>query len=431
MAGITWPLCLSVAVAQLDYEREPINYSETAATDRVAQLAADLKSGVTSLTWEPEHGYLMSLLQTLDVPAESQTLVFSKTSLQIHRISPQRPRAIYFNDDVYIGWVQQGDVIEISAADRNLGGTFYTLVQQSADVPEIVRETSRCLQCHGSTHTRRIPGHIVRSVYPDADGHPVFRLGTHLTEADSPFRERWGGWYVSGTYGRQRHLGNITLKNPETDENTDVERGANVTDLSAFFDTGPYLSPHSDIAALMVLQHQVFVHNALTAANHAGRLTAYDAAMMNQTLDRPKDFESESTRHRYASAAEKVVRALLFCGEPPLTDPIEGTSRFQELFAQRGPFDGQGRSLRQTDLQTRLMKYPCSFLVYSEAFQNLPDGVLTRVEQRLEEILSGSDASPEYSHLSGEDRSAILEILRETTDLNLPGRQTPPSLSRW
>ncbi len=170
----SWVILTSIAVVQplamgqLNFEREPINYSDTDPTDRVFQLRQRLATGEATLSWKAKHGYLRSLLSELEVPVSSQTLVFSKTSLQIGRISPKTPRAIYFNDDIYVGWVQRGEVVEISAADARLGGTFYTLSQRRTDNPILKRETSRCLQCHGSTHTRRIPGHLVRSVYPSS-----------------------------------------------------------------------------------------------------------------------------------------------------------------------------------------------------------------------------------------------------------------------
>lgn len=405
---------LSPAVAQLDYEQEPISYSSSRATDAVAQLADKLPFGTAKLAWDAKHGYLLSVLQQLEIPLSSQTLVFSKTSLQISRITPSTPRAIYFNDDVYVGWVQHGQVLEISAADPVLGGTFYTLDQSETNSPRIRRETAHCLQCHGSTHTRRSPGHMVRSVYPDAGGRPVYRLGTHLSDDTSPFEERWGGWYVTGTHGAQRHMGNVLLHDEKVSEQLDVEAGANLTDLSSLINTTPYLTPHSDIVALMVLQHQTTMHNILTASNHAGQLTARDVEVMNRALERPLDFESESTARRYASAAEKVVQGLLFCGEQRLTDQVTGTSGFAEEFANRGPFDDQGRSLRQFDLQTRLFRYPCSFLIYSDSFKSLPDGVLKLVWQRLDEVLSGRDTNPVFDHLTPGDRQAIREILAAT-----------------
>ncbi|MDG2126411.1 MAG: hypothetical protein P8K08_00305 [Fuerstiella sp.] len=406
-----------VAVAQLDFEREPINYSQTDPTDRIFQLGQRLVKGDTALAWDVDHGYLRSLLSQLNVPVSSQTLVFSKTSLQVGRISPKTPRAIYFNDDIYVGWVQHGDVIEISAADAHLGGTFYTLSQRHTDNPVPKRETSRCLQCHGSTHTRRIPGHLVRSVYPARTGQPIFRLGTHLNDHTTPFQKRWGGWYVTGTHGEQRHMGNVVLDDHDESGELDTDAGANITDLSPLVDTAPYLSGHSDIVALMVLQHQAKVHNVLTAASHSGRLTARDAVVMNRALERKVSFLSDSTRRRYESAAEKVLKALLFCDEPLLTSPVVGTSEFTQDFQQRGPFDSRGRSLRHFDLTQRLFTWPCSFLIYSESFRVLPEGVLTRVRQRLNEILGDDDPGEDFQHLSATDRRAIREILTETLPL--------------
>jgi hypothetical protein len=409
-------LTVNVVHGQLDHEQEPILYSKSAATDPVAKLIDRIESGEVSLEWDATHGYLPSLMRQLDVPASSQTLVFSKTSLQISRITPRTPRAIYFNDDVYLGWVQRGAVVEISAADPQLGGTFYTLEQNSEGKPVLARETARCLQCHGSTHTRRVPGHIVRSVFSDAGGQPIYRLGTHLTDDTSPFAERWGGWYVTGTHGRQRHMGNCWITDEKVSEKLDVEAGANVTDLSTRIDVKPYLTPHSDIVALMVLEHQAMMHNVLTAANHSGRITARDAVIMNKALERPDDFESDSTSRRNASAAESVVKALLFCDSPSLVDPIRGTSSFADEFSARGPFDSKGRSLRQFDLQSRLFVYPCSFLIGSESFRQLPDGVKSRVWSRLDEILSGKDTSPKFAHLTADDRTSIREILCATCE---------------
>ena len=407
-------LKFSIASAQLDFEQEPILYSSTKTTDPVARLMEKIRSGDATLKWEPGHGYLQSLMKELNVPESSQVLVFSKTSLQVSRISPRTPRAIYFNDNAYLGWVQHGEVVEISAADPQLGGTFYTLDQRSHDAPLIMRETAKCLQCHGSSHTRRTPGHIVRSMFPDSGGQPVYRLGTHLTDDSSPFKERWGGWYVTGTHGPQRHMGNCVLADESVSEKLDVDSGANVTDLSSRFDTRPYLTPHSDIVALMVLEHQATLHNILTAANHSGRITMRDTEIMNTALGRPDGFESESTDRRFSSAAENVVRGLLFSDAAPLTDQVVGTSGFADEFASRGPFDSKGRSLRHLDLHSRLFRYPCSFLIYSDSFTALPHGVKSRVWNRLRQILSGEDDLPQFAHISPADRQAILEILMTT-----------------
>ncbi|MDA1049793.1 MAG: hypothetical protein O3C40_04860 [Planctomycetota bacterium] len=404
------------AFGQLEFERDPINYSTEAPHDRVAQLKERLDAGELTLDHDAEHGYLPALMEYLQVPASSQTLVFSKTSLQRHCISPRTPRALYFNDDIYLGWVQRGDVVEISAVDPQLGAVFYTLDQHNKSRAVITRQTDHCLLCHASSHTQRIPGHIMRSVYADASGLPVFSSGTYRTDDSSPLSQRWGGWFVTGTHGKQRHMGNAIVDGTNGPEDLDVSAGANVTDLSDHIRTSPYIAPDSDIVALMVLGHQAFVHNRIAAANFSGRTTARDADVMNRALDRSHSYESDSTQRRYASAAEKVVECLLMVDEHQLSEPIAGTSTFAEDFAAQGPFDSQGRSLRQFDLRRRLFRYPCSFLIYSAAFDGLPDRVREQVYQRLWEILTGLDQSERFAHLTPADRQAILEILCETKE---------------
>ncbi|MEX2356798.1 MAG: hypothetical protein WEE51_00630, partial [Pirellulaceae bacterium] len=235
-------------------------------------------------------------------------------------------------------------------------------------------------------------------------------------------KERWGGWYVTGTHGRDHHLGNTTIRSSESPNSIDRGRGANVTELSSYLDTGRYLSPHSDLVALMVLEHQTEMHNLITAAHFQAIHTQTDALAMNRALEREDDFESDSTLRRLNNAAEKVVEGLLFVGEYRLKSPVLGTSDFAKTFASRGPQDDQGRSLRQFDLQTRMFKFPCSYLIYSEAFQALPSAVKSRVYARLGEILMNeeprnSDSEEDkFAHLSPVDRRAIREILRATLD---------------
>lgn len=420
LAGL---FCVPVR-AQLDFEREPINYSRTEPTDPVARLAAEVSSGARTLEWDEEHGYLKAVLEALDVRPSSQTLVFSKTSLQVGRISPDTPRAVYFNDDVYVGWIPHAEAMELSAADPQLGGTFYTLAQ-TPNKAQIRRETARCLSCHASTHTRRVPGHMVRSVYPSESGLPVYRLGTYINDDGTQFAERWGGWYVTGMHGNQRHMGNALVHDEDADPPLDRSAGANVDDLSRYFDTRPYLTPHSDIVALMILQHQSSVHNELTGASHSGRMTLRDAELMNRMLDRAPDFESESTISRYEHAAEKVLKALLLCEEAALTDKVAGVSAFSAEFMARGPFDTSGRSLRQLDLERRLFRYPCSFLIYTEGFHELPPGVKSRVLRKLHTVLTAGSGDSEFAHLSDADRRAIHDILTETHPDYPPETEVP------
>jgi len=396
------------------FEREPISYSTTSPRDRVSQLIQRLQTGEVVLEHDDNHGYLVALLDYLEVSPTSQTLVFSKTSLQRNLISPRTPRALYFNDDVYVGWVQNGDVIELSAVDPQLGAVFYTLDQHAHKVPAIRRQTENCLICHASAHTNRVPGHIMRSVFVDRTGLPRLSSGTFRTKDSSPFKDRWGGWYVTGTHSQMRHMGNSITHGARGPEDLDREAGANVTDLRQRFDIEPYLTPHSDLVALMVLGHQASVHNQLTSANFSSQFTTRDRTVMNEALDRADDYESDSTKRRYASAAEKLVRALLMVGEHGLSGEVHGTSDFTAEFHAIGPFDERGRSLRELDLKHRLFRYPCSFLIYSDAFVGLPLRLKSIVYRRLFQVLTNEDKSEMFDHLSPFDRQAILEILRDT-----------------
>ena len=414
MIGVAAVLLPNIAIAQLDFEAEPICYETAEAHNPIQALNEKLERGEVQLTYDSDHGYLKSALELLDVPASSQMLVFSKTSFQLRRITRKRPRAVYFGDDVYLGWVQNGDVLEISAVDDTLGAVFYTLSQNEVDQPRFTRDRGQCIVCHASSRTSGVPGHLVRSVYASESGQPHFGSGTFTTDHRSPFEQRWGGWFVSGTHGQQRHMGNVVATSPNQPEELDKNVGANITDLSAILDTKPYLTPHSDIVALMVLEHQTRMHNLITRANFETRSAQHYDKIMNEALDRPADHRSDSAQRRIHAAAEKLVEYLLFAEELKLTDKVQGTSGFASEFSYRGRRDGKGRSLRDFDMQSRMMKYPCSFLIYSSPFDELPEEVKARVYRRLFEVLSGQDTSETFAHLSAQDRRAIWEILRDT-----------------
>jgi len=402
--------CAAASAAD-DFETDPINYSSSPTGNPVSQLSKDLQK----LNYDPSHGYLPSLLARLNIKNSSQVLVFSKTSFQRERISPATPRALYFNDDLYVGYCRDGQVIEIAASDPNLGAVFYTLDQQKRETPALTRQTDNCLQCHASAMTHQVPGLLVRSVFPDKTGLPIFRAGTYLTTHESPMKERWGGWYVTGKHGDQKHLGNQIWEDDDSGPKpVSPGQSFNLASLADRFDTSAYLSPHSDIVALMVLEHQAEMHNLITRANYQTKMALRDQRIMNEALDRPLDTRSDSTNSRIKGACEPLVKYMLFCNEAPLTHTVEGTSSFAADFAASGLKDSRGRSLRNLDLRTRLLRYPCSYLIYSSAFDALPAEAKEYVYGRLHQVLSGSDNSADFSHLTMDDRSAILEILRQT-----------------
>jgi hypothetical protein len=424
----------AAARGQSTYEQEPISYFTAPSRDPVARLQEKLARREATLAPGPA-GYLAAVLKELDVPASSQTLVFSKTSFQRDRISPATPRALYFNDDTYVGWVPGGDVLELASTDAQLGTVFYTLAQPKGHSagdgaaassgprpPKFIRQTHNCLQCHGSSMTRDVPGLLLRSVYPDRTGQPVLSAGTFLVNQDSPLAQRWGGWYVTGTHGSQRHMGNCCAADEDSSPEAAFKAGvgANVTILAGRFDSGPYLSGHSDIVALMVMEHQAGMHNLLTRANYQTRIALRDEGAMNAALGRPGGGHSDSTAARVASACEPVLKYMLFAHEAALSDPVKGTSDFRTVFESRGPVDHAGRSLRQFDLNRRLFKYPLSYLIYSAQFDGLPAEAKDYLYRRLWQILNGQDETGDFSHVKRSARRAIIEILRETKK-DLPG----------
>jgi len=352
------------------------------------------------LNYVPDLGYLPSILNLLHIGISSQVLVFSKTSFQASRISPRTPRALYFNDSTSVGFVRGGDVVEIATVDPTAGVVFYTLDQEEAAHPRIQRR-GECLQCHHSGSTLGVPGLVVRSVYPERSGMPVFQAGSFITDHRSPLKERWGGWYVTGTHGSQIHMGNAIAS---AEGQIDLHSGANVTDLADRCNLVSYLSPHSDIVALMVLEHQSRMVNLITRVGYETRIAMYEQAGMNRALGEPEGTVSESTRRRIRNLALELVNYMLFADETRLAAPIKGTSGFAAEFAKQGPRDRQGRSLRDFDLKTRMFRYPCSYLIYSEAFDQLPEAARNEVIRGLKEALK----------VSGEDGRAILEILRDT-----------------
>lgn len=395
-------------------------------SDPVTVLQHSLDAGESKLEWNDKNGYLKSLLDSLKIPHESQLLVFSQTSLQRRKISPSRPRAFYFNDDVYIGWVQGGEVLEILSMDPVRGGIFATLEQNKLNKPVVVADDANCLACHQNGRTLGVPGPAVRSLYTDKRGRPVLTMGTFEVDHTTPFEKRWGGYYITGKHGTMRHMGNTCVEDPLS-EKFDRSIGANTTSLRKHFDVTPYLTEHSDIVAMLVLDHQVFMHNVLTRANFEGRSALQYQKSMAKMLEQPEDKLLESVERRFNNAANAVVEALLFADEAKFTSPVQGTSNYAKVFEAMGKADKQGRSFRQFDLKKRIFKFPCSFLIHNAAFDRLPRPVLERTYAKLHDVLTGDLADKDddktgrkqFNHLSEADRRAIFEILLETKK-NLP-----------
>lgn len=424
---------VSLVQAEDEYERPPISYRTSTPQNEVADLQGRIEKGSTTLHYDQERGYLESCLKELNIPVESQVLVFSKTSLQARRIAPRTPRAIYFNDEVYMGYCHDGDKLEFTVMEPRLGAVFYSLDQEKTEKPHLLRQTDDCLTCHSSSRTDGVPGLLARSLFVNATGFPIFSGGSHNVDHTTPLKQRWGGWYVTGTHGEQTHQGNLVIRSQEVPREVDNSQGQNITSLKERFHVENYLTPHSDIVALMVLEHQLLVHNRMVKASYTTQQAMDYEVTMNKALNEPLNQRRDSTTRRIESVGNSLIEALLLREEASLSGEIAGTSGFTEQFTGRGPRDSKGRSLRDFDLKTRLFKYPCSYLVYSKTFNGLPAELRDYVWQELWEILANNKKSEEYAHLSADDRQAIIEILRETQP-DLPacwkGDKNSPAVSQ-
>lgn len=391
------------ARAQLDQtflnatQHPAIQYENAATDDVVARLNGELASGAVRLTGGEPLARLRSILRALDVPLESQVAVFSRTGIQAALTSRRNPRVLFFNDSVVVGWVR-GGFVEVAVQSPRQGAVFYSLEQDSAGVPTFRRRTE-CLRCHHSYSTSGVPGMIVRSVFPGSDGFPMRQLGDYFTDDRSPFEERWGGWYVTGTHGSMRHMGNATVADPERAASMVSTATLNLPSLEGKVDAGATLTPHSDIVALLVLEHQIHMNNLFTRIGWEVRLAAHETPPATVPI---------------SDLAREVVDYMLFVDEVPLTSPVRGSSGFAQAFAGSGPRDASGRSLRQLDLERRLLRYPCSFTIYGDVFDALPADAKAAIYARMWEVLSGQERDARHARVSSADKQAIIDILRAT-----------------
>lgn len=373
--------------AFVDSRHHPaIAYGRGTIDTAVARLNARLEAGETTLAFDAATGYLRATLDALDISPDSQVLVYSPTSFQASRISWQNPRAIYFNDTASVGWIRGADLLEVTAQDPRHGTLFYT-VDQKASAPPRFNRQEQCVSCHLTWDTLGVPGLTVRTTLPRKT--PGEFLNGGAVDHRRPIAERWSGWFVTGGTAPVVHRGNQPLLQPVALE----PQPSSLATVTGQFDTAGYLRTTSDIVALMVLEHQTQASNLITWAGWEARL---------------------GDPVRTAAAASALADYLLFVGEAPLPARIEGGAAFNAAFTARGPRDSRGRSLRDLQLDGRLMRYPLSYMVYTPMFAALPDAAARHVRERLMAVLSGADQRPRYRHLSSADREAISQILRDT-----------------
>ena len=403
-----------------DTEYPLIGYADKPTHNAVARLQDRMDRGEVQLKFVPGRGYLDSLLKALGIDPSSQTLVYSKTSLQIDLINATTPRAIYFNDDTYVAWIRDTNMIEMNTMDSALGPVFYTLSNRDTTTSaRLDRETSRCLTCHDtfSMMGGGVPRFLFMSSPVTLTGEPLTDEISKDTTDATPLSERWGGWYVTGVPNSLTHLGNLHVSGPAQpvqDLASLKVSGHTIDKLDSVFDTKPYLTDHSDVVALLIFEHQVYIENLVTRANYKGRTLvarenggeAADALSWGQLPPKAQTIMK--------AMLEPLVKALLFVNATPLPTRIRGNSGFDRWFQSQGPRDTQGRSLRELDLNTRVFRYPLSYMIYSVGFEGLPKYAHEYIYHRLADILSGRDKTAPYSHIAPTDRATALQILTQT-----------------
>jgi len=403
LAVLTSSLLLPEATAQSIYESEPINYSDSTPKDILSDFFSN-PDNLKDWKYDKSRGYLESFLTAFNIPVSSQTLVFSKTSLQIQRIHPRNPRALYFGEDIHVGWVPSGKFLEVAVSSPFTGMNFYT-VEREKEAPRLVRQTHECLSCHAGSITRETPGLMLRSVYPASSGHPIFKAGSHVVDQTTPLKERWGGWYTTGA--SMKHMGNRIYH--ETGNGADAGSLINLKELS----NEKYLFNGSDVVALMVLEHQAQLHTLMSALTINTRRALYDQKVMDKYLERT-DPVSDSTRRRIKHHADKILQCMFFADETRIPAFDLTKSAFALEFSAGGPKDKALRSLYQLQMKRRMFRYPFSYMVYSQTFNQLPPEALDYLWPEIGNILDPASNHPEYQHLKKEDKIAIREILLET-----------------
>ena len=388
-----WAMSVSVLMAQRagvfdqSMNHPAIKYSTSDSNTIVDELNRKLADGSARLVFDEKTGFLKSVLELLKIPIESQVLVYTQTSQQARHITMTNPRAIYFNDQASVGYIRGAGLLEIVAQDAKLGSIFYVVHQEAGATPRFGRE-QQCLRCHLSWDTLGVPGMSVLSTFPRQSERDY--ANGFFVDHYRQIQERWGGWYVTGKRVPARHMGNLPLIVAKPIDAPPPSR----VSLEGQVDLSGYLTPYSDVVALMVLDHQVHFTNLVTRATWEARL---------------------GDEMRIAESADALADYLLFVDEAPITDgPIEGSSGFSDVFVAQGRKDGNGRSLRELDLKTRLQKYPLSYMIHSPQFQALPEAPKNLVIGRVNDVLAGKITGPKYAHLTPAIRAAIRDILRAT-----------------
>jgi hypothetical protein len=381
----------------MDFRAPPHNYNEHQPKDRFAGLLKQIEKGEFQPDTSSDQALLRSLLQGLKVPVSSQILLFSASSLQSEIINPRNPRALFFNEDTYVGYVP-GGVLEVAAADPEVGPIFYVFdrLQPGGPFPRVQRGT-KCFNCHGGTATKRLPGLIAESLLVSQAGSSLETYRRDEQGHQIPLENRFGGWHLTGKHHISGHKANVFgLARGGKIEKTEVVPGQT-------WDTAKHLLPTSDILPHLVHEHQIGFENRLVRGIYIVRQLKHDRKGM---LGSAEQAEIDAWSQDFA-------RYVLFADEAKFPrEGIEGDPAYVRDFLEGRITSKRGLSLKDFDLKTRLFKHRCSFMLYTDTWEHAPKEIKDRVYYRMAEALR--DAQPSMPHLATEERRVIREILKET-----------------
>ena len=403
-------LCLAALVAsanclpaeetkEIKFSDPPHGYYTRTPEDAFSKWLREFKEGKSQLDTSSEKARLLSLLKALDVPVTSQLLVYSATSLQAGLIKPSNPRALYFNEEVYVGFVPGGK-LEIAAIDPELGPIFSVVNNsfRSGGPPDIIR-TERCMNCHAGNVSWHLPGFTAESVIPMNSGGSLDGFRRDIAGHTIPIADRLGGWHVTGAHEKGDHHGNVIGYATSSGYRTESNPPGRIFD----WDTYPVRT--SDLFTHLIHEHQLGFHNLITLAVYRTR----------EFKETGRGMISLENQAKLNDLARQLVRYVLFANEAKLPNGgIKPDPAYEKDFLARRKAIANGASLRDLDLRSRLFRYRCSYLVHSPSFTGLPKEFKDRVVAGLTSALREQGGPPEFNYLPATEKRAISTILRET-----------------
>ncbi len=381
--------------------RSPIHsYLDQTPRDPFSKFVKKIEKGDIKLNFNSEKEYLLSLFEELNISPFSQLLVYSTTSLQLSRISPSNPRAIYFNDDIYLGYVPGGQV-ELIGIDPELGAIPYIFnlpIKDDLKHPSIYR-SKRCMKCHASEETKGVPGLLLSSVIPGPGGGTIDAFRRGIFGHSVPYEERFGGWHISGDHPFSNSWANYT----------GIMQGGIIKKIpnppGRFFSWNKYLTKQSDAIPHLILEHQVGFTNLCISITYRFREIKNQGRQENGSGELNKFFKNET---------DALLSYILFQHEAELPkNRLSLDSQFVEDFENNRKSTDQSKLLRKLNLKDRLFELRCSYMLFSNSFRGLPLEIKKHLFEKLRFILSCDEKSipKEFSYFNNEERLKIHSIL--------------------